>query len=118
MALFFSFPIQSALRLNTIKFDVNNKWMLAISYFRGWLNDYKENKIISNIIKEIDDADVINAIRYHTTGRANMSLLEKVIYIADAVEPNRSYPGVNDLRRVVKEDLDKAILLSLSRTIL
>ena len=77
-------------------------------------------KIAAEMIQrdfDITDEDVINAVSYHTTGRPNMSLLEKVIYIADAVEPNRSYPGVNDLRRVVKEDLDKAILMSLSRTI-
>ena len=77
-------------------------------------------KIAAEMIQRdfnITDEDIINAVSYHTTGRPNMSLLEKVIYIAGAVEPNRSYPGVNDLRRVVKEDLDKAILLSLSRTI-
>ncbi|MBR5516403.1 MAG: bis(5'-nucleosyl)-tetraphosphatase (symmetrical) YqeK [Firmicutes bacterium] len=65
----------------------------------------------------ISDEDIINAVSYHTTGRPNMSLLEKIIYIADAVEPNRNYPGVDELRRVVKEDLDKAIYMSLSRTI-
>ncbi len=66
---------------------------------------------------DISDKDIINAVSYHTTGRPNMSLLEKIIYIADAVEPNRNYPGVDELRRVVKEDLDKAIYMSLSRTI-
>lgn len=77
-------------------------------------------KIAAEMIQRdfgITDQDVINAVSYHTTGRANMSLLEKVIYIADAIEPNRNYPGVNDLREAVKEDLDKAILLSLKRTI-
>ena len=43
---------------------------------------------------EIEDPDIINAVSYHTTGRPGMSLLEKIIYIADAVEPNRSYLGV------------------------
>ena len=77
-------------------------------------------KIAAEMIQRdfgITDQDIINAVSYHTTGRANMSLLEKVIYIADAIEPNRKYPGVNDLREAVKEDLDNAILMSLNRTI-
>lgn len=77
-------------------------------------------KIAAEMIQRdfgITDQDIINAVSYHTTGRANMSLLEKIIYIADAIEPNRKYPGVNDLREAVKEDLDNAILMSLNRTI-
>ena len=46
-----------------------------------------------------------------------MSLLEKIIYIADAVEPNRNYPGVDILRQAAEKDLDEACLLSLERTI-
>ena len=46
-----------------------------------------------------------------------MSLLEKIIYIADAIEPNRNYPGVDILRQAAEKDLDEACLLSLERTI-
>ena len=42
----------------------------------------------------ISDIDIINAVSYHTTGRPNMSMIEKIIYIADATEPNRNYPNV------------------------
>ena len=63
------------------------------------------------------DDEIYNACFYHTVGRANMSLLEKIIYIADAVEPNRSYPGVEALRKEAYIDLDKACLMSLSNTI-
>lgn len=66
---------------------------------------------------EISDKDIINAVAYHTTGRANMSLLEKIIYLADAIEPSRAYPGVDELRRLAEGDLDRACLLSLSNTI-
>ncbi len=66
---------------------------------------------------DIEDQDIINAVSYHTTGRAGMSLLEEVIYLADAIEPNRMYPGVNELRHVAKTDLDKACLMSLTNTI-
>lgn len=54
----------------------------------------------------ITDVDILNAIRYHTTGRANMSQLEKLIYISDMIEPGRSFPGVNDLRGMAEKDLD------------
>lgn len=54
---------------------------------------------------------VCGAIYYHTTGKANMSLLEKILYIADYMEPHRDFPGVDDLRRLAYEDLDKAIVM-------
>ena len=65
---------------------------------------------------EITDPDIINAVSYHTTGRAGMSTLEKVVYLADAIEPNRFYHGVDELRKAAYEDLDKACLMSLKNT--
>ena len=61
---------------------------------------------------------MLDAVSYHTTGRAEMTLLEKIIYIADAIEPGRNYPGVDDLRKMVeKEDIDGACYLSIKSTI-
>lgn len=57
----------------------------------------------------LEDEDVLNAIRYHTTGRADMSRLEKLIYIADMIEPGRSFPGVDILRQRAEESLDIAM---------
>ena len=54
---------------------------------------------------------------FHTTGRAGMSLLEKIVFLADAIEPARDYPGVDELRRLAYEDLDKACIRSLEGTI-
>lgn len=65
---------------------------------------------------DITDQDIINAVSFHTTGRAGMSTLEKVVYLADAIEPNRFYPGVDELRRAAEKDLDKACLMSLKST--
>ena len=65
----------------------------------------------------IEDEDILNAIAYHTTGRAGMSDLEKIIFLADAIEPGRNYPSVDEIRRVAEEDIDKACILSLDRTI-
>ena len=55
------------------------------------------------------DEDVLNAVRYHTTGRAHMSDLEKVIFIADLIEPGRDFPGVDALRAVSMQSLDEAM---------
>ncbi|MDN4495307.1 bis(5'-nucleosyl)-tetraphosphatase (symmetrical) YqeK [Ureibacillus aquaedulcis] len=57
----------------------------------------------------ITNEDILNAIRFHTTGRAGMSRLEKIIYIADMIEPNRKFDGVEKLRKVAEEDLDLAM---------
>ena len=63
------------------------------------------------------DEEITNAIRWHTTGRGGMTLLEKVIYLADYIEPTRDFPGVEELRRVCYEDLDAGLLLGLEMTI-
>jgi predicted HD superfamily hydrolase involved in NAD metabolism len=65
----------------------------------------------------IQDWDIINAVKYHTTGRADMSKLEKIIYLADAIEPNRSYPGIEVIRELACRDLDEACLASLRHSI-
>lgn len=65
----------------------------------------------------IDDIEIINAVRYHTTGRANMSVLEKVIFIADFISAERDYNGVEIMREKAKRSLDEAIVEGLSFTI-
>lgn len=60
---------------------------------------------------------VENAIRWHTTGRAGMTALEKIIYMADYIEPTRTFEGVEPLRRLAYEDLDRAMLLGLEMSI-
>ncbi len=66
----------------------------------------------------ITNQDILNAIRYHTTGRPDMSLLEKIIFISDYIEPGRNFPGVEETRNLAEEDLDLAILQSLQNTLL
>ncbi len=63
----------------------------------------------------VDDPDVLNAIRLHTTGDAGMKLLDKVVYLADMIEPSRKYDGIDEIRRA--ESLDQMMVLALSRTI-
>ena len=63
------------------------------------------------------DSAVSGAIRWHTTGKPDMSLLEKIIYLADIIEPTRDYPGVEELRELCYEDIDAAMALALERSI-
>ena len=65
----------------------------------------------------ITDTDLLNAVAYHTTGRAGMSLLEKIVFLADAIEPNRAdYPGLQEIRQLSEESVRAAVLLSLCVT--
>ena len=63
------------------------------------------------------DEEIITAVRYHTTGRSNMTLLEKVIFIADFIGKERNYDGVEIMREKAKRSLDEAIVEGLSFTI-
>ena len=63
------------------------------------------------------DEEITGAIRWHTTGRGGMTLLEKVLYLADYIEPTRDFSGVEALRRACYEDLDAGLLLGLEMTI-
>lgn len=73
--------------------------------------------IIGKNIMGIEDEEILSAAAYHTTGKGNMTLLEKIIYIADYIEPNRVYPGVEELRKLTFEDLDKGVIVGLNNTI-
>lgn len=60
---------------------------------------------------------VVKAIYWHTTGHADMTLMEKIIYLADYIEPNRSFPGVETLRATAFENLDRTLLQSFEMVI-
>ncbi|MGO1579943.1 MAG: bis(5'-nucleosyl)-tetraphosphatase (symmetrical) YqeK [Peptoniphilaceae bacterium] len=74
--------------------------------------------IIAETDYGIEDHDILNAIRYHTTGRENMSKLEKIIFLSDYIEPMRNFNGIDKIRQVANEDLDEAMYLSLNNTII
>ena len=64
---------------------------------------------IAEKVLKIQDEEVLNAIKYHTSGRKNMSTLEKLIFVADMVEKGRTYEGVEALRKsFVEKDIDTA----------
>ncbi|WP_442595070.1 bis(5'-nucleosyl)-tetraphosphatase (symmetrical) YqeK [Neobacillus sp. D3-1R] len=65
----------------------------------------------------LTDIEILNAIRYHTSGRPNMTLLEKIIYVADYIEPGRHFPGVEEVRELAKISLDDALIKAIHNTI-
>ncbi len=97
------------------------------SSFDIMLSDIEKNSIklwhaisgaeyIKHVLK-IADSEIISAVRYHTTAKAGMSLLEKVIYLADFTSADRDYDDVHILRGIVNHSLDDALLYALSYSI-
>jgi predicted HD superfamily hydrolase involved in NAD metabolism len=65
----------------------------------------------------IRNKNILSAIKWHTTGHENMSLLEKIVFIADYIEPGRDFEGVNKLREVAVKDIEGASILAMDLTI-
>lgn len=71
---------------------------------------------IARIYSRIDDEDILNAIRFHTTGRDNMSTLEKIIYVADKIDPTRGYDSSKPVM-LAKENINEAFLIVLKNNV-
>lgn len=65
----------------------------------------------------INDEEILDAIRWHTTGKEHMSTLTKIIYIADMIEPNRNFEQVEDIRKITFKDLDMGVYYGLTHSI-
>ncbi|WP_034600754.1 bis(5'-nucleosyl)-tetraphosphatase (symmetrical) YqeK [Clostridiisalibacter paucivorans] len=104
----------------TVLLNMLNKFDIILK------NEYKDNlqlahgilgaKLASEIYN-IKDKEILNAIKYHTTGRKGMSALEKIIYIADYIEEGRDFPGLDTVRKLAFEDLDRSLIKALDNTI-
>lgn len=67
---------------------------------------------------DISDSEIYDAIKYHTMGRENMTMLDKIIYLADFIEPSRrDFEGLTELRKLCMEDLDEAMLFAINLSI-
>lgn len=86
-------------------------------YTNGALLHGEVGAIIASKEFGITDEHVIEAIRVHTTGKPNMSTLDKVIFLADYIEPNRVFLGVEQLRELATQNLDLAVLEGYDSTI-
>ncbi|WP_276356324.1 bis(5'-nucleosyl)-tetraphosphatase (symmetrical) YqeK [Cohnella caldifontis] len=65
----------------------------------------------------VDDEEVLDAIRYHTSGRERMTLLDKIVCLADYIEPGRDFPGVNKIRKLAEHNLEEALVAGFDATI-
>lgn len=66
----------------------------------------------------IKDKEILDAIRYHTSGRPEMGKLEKIVYLADYMEPGRIFPGVDEVRELAEVDFERAFLQAIKNTIM
>jgi predicted HD superfamily hydrolase involved in NAD metabolism len=101
--------------------DLSNDKILSLAKAYGWEIDPVEEahgKLLhapasAQLVKEqfdINDTQILNAIAYHTVGRPAMTEIDKIIYLADHIEPTRDYPGVEKVRALAKTNLDEAIV--------
>ncbi|MFP4456366.1 MAG: bis(5'-nucleosyl)-tetraphosphatase (symmetrical) YqeK [Clostridia bacterium] len=93
---------------------------LCISITQKYAPDLLHGPVGAEIAKskyEDLDIDMYNSIFYHTTGRPNMSKLEKIVYVADLIEPFRNYPEVDELRDLVGINLDLLVVKIMDRVI-
>ena len=95
-----------------------NKYDLPIEYMDS--TALAHSKVAAEILKNeygVDDEDVLNAVRSHTTGRRDMSLLEEIVYVSDAIEDNRDYPELKYLQKLAETDLERTCLIIMDYTI-
>lgn len=87
---------------------------------KKWGNNIWHGVVGSFIISQdfnLQDDEILRAIERHTVGAAEMSLLDKVLYVADYIEPGRNFPGVDEARRLSQIELDKAVAFETARTV-
>lgn len=118
---------EEASLLHDITKKADNAGQLQLCDKYGIINRYSESEFpwlihadtAAEVARDLFGAprDVCMAIKYHTLGREDMSLLEKIIYLSDAIEEGRDYPGVGEIRKTAFENLDMAVLMSLEGTI-
>ncbi|MDR2457749.1 MAG: 23S rRNA (adenine(2503)-C(2))-methyltransferase RlmN [Clostridiales Family XIII bacterium] len=114
------------------KFNFSDKKIVAVKIASLYHDIAKEEKGIHSLMHakiaakmaekelKIDTAyrdKIINAISYHTTGRVNMSDIEKIVFIADKIEPGREYVGVDEIKESLNDSLDSAVLEFLKQSI-
>lgn len=94
------------------KYNLDNIYLNNISL--------AHSKVGAELIKDefhVNNKDIINAISFHTTGKEKMSLLEKIIYLADIIEPSRQFNGIETLRELSYRNIDEACLFALDLSI-
>lgn len=103
--------------------DEMKRWITASPLPKDLLHYHHElwHGPVGSILIEreygISDLEIRNAIYYHTTGRANMSNIEMIVFLADYIEPGRSFPGIDEVRETAKQDIVHACWMVSRNTI-
>lgn len=102
--------------------DILNGYIRNIGLEDYYLNNValSHGKVAAELMVRdygILNQDIVNAVSYHTTGRADMSVLEKIIFVADAIEPRRDYHGVKEMRRLASIDLNQTCIYGLEKSL-
>jgi predicted HD superfamily hydrolase involved in NAD metabolism len=102
--------------------DVMNKYVRDFGLDEMYIdnNPLAHSKVAACILENefgVKDEEVLDAVRSHTTGRGNMSLLEEIVYVSDAIEENRSYPELKALQERARTDIDGACLFIMDYTL-
>ena len=102
------------------QFEMADKFGILVTNFEKAAIKLMHSKTgrayVENILK-IDDADLLNSISYHTTGRAGMSKLEKIIFLADFISDERDFEGVEETRKQAAQGLEEGVLSGLKYVI-
>ena len=102
-----------ALECEKYGIPVSDEDLLAPQLIHGVLGAY-----FAQFQYGITDSDILHAVKVHTTGCPNMSLLDKIVFVADYIEPERDHaPNLKELRKLAFEDLDKCIVIILEQTL-
>lgn len=109
VAKYFPLDEQKELIINNFGIDVFD------SIPSGAYHSYSGYVYVRDTLK-LDDEDILNSILYHTLGRVNMSILEKIVYVADFIDPSRDTLVSNELREVAYKDIDLALYKMLEYT--
>lgn len=87
---------------------------------KNWGNNIWHGVVGAYLIAEdfgLTDQEIFQAIQRHTIGANEMTLLDKVLYVADYIEPGRDFPGVDEARAIARQDLDRAVAFETARTV-
>jgi nicotinate-nucleotide adenylyltransferase len=87
----------------------NNIYGEQPNSFSDILHSYQGRQVAIDCFS-IDDPDILNAIYFHTTARAESSLLEKIVFVADKIEPGRTFPGIEEIRIIAYTNLEEGML--------
>lgn len=100
--------------------DIVNKNNIDVDKWEREIPELLHSPVAAFIANDefgIKDKEILDAIRYHTIGRPKMSKIEKIIFLADIIEPSRDFTDINYIREAADNKLDKAVLLVCDFTI-